>query len=420
MKKKTIALAALILGATVCASVLLTGCKAKEQMQQEVTVAGEETSAREETSAGIHTWQDYLALSPEEREAFFRTFESAEAFEAWADSVRQEENISISLTWDKSGKDPSQYSWEEYTALSNEDQERFYQWFGSAEEFERWMAAVKPEETLPPVKEWDKPGKKPNEYTWEEYQALSDGEKESFYQWFESEDAFQAWANAARSDQHSSEDMKWDKPGKTPDAYTWEEYQNLSGEDQEKFYRWFASRSDFEAWMTSVQPEETLPPVKEWDKPGKTPDEYTWEEYQNLSNIDQEKFYQWFGSEQAFKTWMASVKPEEDTAAVAAWDKPGKTPAEYTWTEYQNLSGEDQEKFFQWFGSVEAFEAWMDAAKRAETSAAATAWNKPGKKPNEYTWEEYEALTPEEQDLFFEWFESVEAFEAWMNTAKGA
>lgn len=405
-------MAALAVGA-VCAVALLPKRMAPEQTVPETTFVTEEASAE------IRTWEDYLALSPEEKDAFFETFESKEAFEAWVDSVKAEETIPFSLTWDNSDKQPDAYSWEEYTALSFEDQERFYLWFGSREAFEQWLASAKPEETLAAVKEWDKPGKKPNEYTWAEYQALSAQDRESFYHWFDSKEAFDRWMEKVKPAQVVSTVTEWNKPGKKPNEYSWEEYEELTGEDQEKFYQWFDSAAAFEAWLKSVKPVESEVDLGSWNKSGKNPDEYTWEEYDALSKEDQERFYQWFTSKAAFETWMNSVMPEETVPVVEAWDKPGKKPDEYTWEAYQRLSAEDQEKFYQWFGSVETFEAWMASAKPDETIAAEE-WDMAGKQPDAYTWEEYEALTPEEQDLFFQWFASVEAFESWMNVVKGA
>ena len=420
MKKKTILLAALVAGVAVAVA-LLPKKAAPEQMEPEQTAqaqaAQETTLVSEEASSGIYTWEDYQNLSPEAKEAFFLEFESMEAFEAWLESVKPEEASSFSLVWDRPGKKPNEYTWEEYMDLSHEDQERFYQWFDTREAFEQWIASAKPEETIAAIKEWDKPGKKPDAYTWEEYQALNAQDRESFYHWFASSDAFERWAEAAKPAQVVSTVTKWNKPGKKPNEYTWEEYEALTGEDQEKFYQWFESAAAFEAWLKSAKPVESGVDLGSWNKSGKEPNEYTWEEYEALSQEDQERFYQWFGSREGFEAWMRSAIAQE-TAPAAIWDKSGKTPDEYTWEEYQRLSAEDQEKFYQWFGSVEAFEEWMDSVKPDET-AAATVWDKPGKKPDEYTWEEYEALPPEEQDLFFEWFASVEAFEAWMRTAKG-
>ena len=312
------------------------------------------------------------------------------------------------------GDERDTYSWEEYQTLSLEDQDAYFQMFDSVEAFEDWMESVKPVDGTEPELLWNKTGKNPDAFTWEEYQALDAREKDAFYSWFDSEAAFEKWLKTVSPTESVEPTEKWNKEGKKPDAYTWEEYQALSSKEQEAFYRWFDSLQAFEAWMESVKPEETTEPVEKWNKEGKKPDAYTWEEYQALCSKEQEAFYQWFDSLQAFEAWMESVKLEETTEPVEKWNKEGKKPDAYTWEEYQALSSKEQEAFYQWFDSLQAFEAWMESVKPEETTKPAEKWNKEGKKPDAYTWEEYQSLTPEEQDAFFSWFESVDAFEAWM------
>ena len=311
------------------------------------------------------------------------------------------------------------YTWEEYQSLSLEEQDAFFQEFDSEDAFEAWMDAVKPTDTTETGLVWNKPGKEPNEYTWEEYQALTGWEQEAFFLWFETEEAFETWLDAVKPAETIEPVLPWAEQGKAPDAYTWEEYLALSPREQDAFYLWFGSEGTFEAWMNAVKPPETTEAVPEWDKPGKTPDAYTWEEYQALTPEEQDAFYLWFESEAAFEDWMNAVKPPETTEAALEWDKPGKNPDQYTWEEYQMLSPEEQDAFYRWFGSLEAFETWMEAAKPAETTVPALTWDKE-KDPDQYTWEEYQMLNPEEQDAFFQWFDSVEAFEAWMEAAKSA
>lgn len=312
--------------------------------------------------SGAYTWEEYQALSLEEQDAFFQKFDSVDAFEAWMDAVKPVDTTALELEWNKSGKEPNEYTWEEYQALTAWEQDAFFAWFESENEFTAWMDAVKPEETTEPVLSWDKQNKEPSAYTWEEYQALSQKEQDAFYMWFGSEAAFEAWMNAVKPEETTEPLMQWDKPGKEPDAYTWEEYQTLTPEEQDAFYLWFESEAAFEAWVNAVKPEETTEPLMLWDKPGKEPDQYTWEEYQKLSPEEQDAFYRWFDSLEAFETWMEAAMPAESTEPALEWDKE-KNPDQYTWEEYQMLSPEEQDAFFQWFGSVDAFEAWMEAAK---------------------------------------------------------
>jgi hypothetical protein len=205
--------------------------------------------------------------------------------------------------------------------------------------------------------------------------------------------------------------LETDKPD------TWEEYLALSLEERDAFIQQFASYAEFEAWLDAVKPPETTIPEIVWDPTGKLPNAYTWEEYQALTPLEQDAFFLWFGSQEEFEDWLDSVKPPETTQSQPGWDKPGKLPNAYTWEEYQALTPEEQDAFFLWFGSTEKFEAWMRSVRPPETTAPVPVWNKPGKLPSEYTWEEYQALTPQEQDAFFLWFGSMEAFEAWMDQA---
>lgn len=254
------------------------------------------------------------------------------------------------------------YTWEEYQALSLEEQDAFFQQFDSEEAFEAWLEAAKSEGNEHLVSKWDTSGKDPDQYTWEEYQALSNEEQDAFFLWFDTEDAFESWMETAKPKESTPLDLTWDKPGKDPDAYAWEEYQALSAEEQEVFYQWFNSEMEYEAWLERAKPEEDASPIADWSEAEKKPDMYTWEEYQALSYEEQDAFFLWFETEDAFEAWMNAVKPEEGEATAPSWEKTGKTPNEYTWEEYQALSLEEQDAFYLWFGSVEAFEAWMAAA----------------------------------------------------------
>ncbi len=56
------------------------------------------------------------------------------------------ESLSAALPWENGGKAPSEYTWEEFLALSGEEQMAFQNAFGSSEDFEAWMNRVMPEE----------------------------------------------------------------------------------------------------------------------------------------------------------------------------------------------------------------------------------------------------------------------------------
>ena len=268
----------------------------------------DETTTDAPETTGTLSWEDYLALSLEEQDAFFQQFQSAEDFEKWMEEAKQGETTNPDLVWDKSGKLPSEYTWEEYEALANEEKDAFYLWFESEDAFERWMEAAKPAETTTPEQVWDKPGKLPSEYTWKEYEALTNEEKDAFYLWFDSADAFERWMEAVKPAETTAPDPVWDKPGKLPSEYTWEEYEALTNEEKDAFYLWFDSADAFEQWMEAAKPAETTTPDPIWDKPGKLPSEYTWEEYEALTNEEKDAFYLWFGSTEAFEEWMESVR----------------------------------------------------------------------------------------------------------------
>ena len=380
--------------------------------------AEEEQPANEDKTSDMYTWEEYQALSLEEQDVFFQRFDSTEEFETWMEAVKPDEGTAPILIWDKPGKLPDAYTWEEYQNLSQEERDAFFNWFDSEETFEAWMESAKLAESTETDMKWDESEKLPSAYTWEEYQALTPEKKEAFYHWFESVDAFEAWMDAVKPEENTTPDNNWDKLGKRPDEYTWLEYQALSLEDKEAFYQWFDSVEAFETWMNAAQNQESELEKSVWDKLGKRPDEYTWEEYQMLSPEEQDAFYLWFGSVQAFEAWMDAVKPHEDKPGNMAWDEYGKLPDEYTWEEYEALSPEAQELFYQWFGSVEAFEAWMQRVKPDVVEDQGPVWSKPGKLPDQYTKEEYLALTPEEKDAFFLWFNTLEEFEAWVEKAE--
>lgn len=252
----------------------------------------------------------------------------------------------------------SSYTWDDYRAMSNEDKDAFFERFDSAEDFEDWKTSVQPTEAEPDFV-WDDPGKAPDQYTWAQYQALKPEEQEAFYQWFESVTAFESWMESAKAAENQT--PVWDQTGKPPKEYTWEEYQALSAEEQDAFYHWFGSEAEFEAWMTGAMPNESEPEEPAWEPSDKKPTDYTWEEYQSLTPQEKDAFYLWFVSKEAFEAWMNQVNPVE--TLPDSWDKPGKPPEEYTWEEYQALTPEEQDLFFLWFETRDDFEAWMEDAQ---------------------------------------------------------
>lgn len=228
----------------------------------------------------------------------------------------------------------------------------------------------------------------------------------------------------------------WENGGKAIEEYTWEEFERLSGVQQEAFFEAFESVEAFESWMNHVRPNEILPvedtaPIeKPWENGGKAVEEYTWKEFEELNGAQQEAFFEVFESAEAFDSWMNRVHPsdtvpvEETMPIEKPWENGGKELEEYTWEEFEELSGAQQEAFFEAFESAEAFDLWMNRVLPSETLPVEKTmliekpWENGNKALEEYTWEEFEGLNGAQQEAFFESFESAEAFEAWMEAAQ--
>jgi len=98
------------------------------------------------------------------------------------------------------------------------------------------------------------------------------------------------------------------------------------------------------------------------------------------------------------------------------WDEPGaKQPKDYTWAEFNALTGAQQMAFQNSFSSSSAFEAWLNNAQgNSGNSSATNPWEKPGaKQPKDYTWAEFNALTGEQQIAFQKAFSNSNGFEQW-------
>ena len=97
--------------------------------------------------------------------------------------------------WEQTGaKKPEEYTWEEFLDLDPELQIAFQNAFGSADAFEEWMNRVMPTEPEQAAYPWDQPGaKQPKDYTWEEFLALSPELQIIFQNSFGSVDALEEW-----------------------------------------------------------------------------------------------------------------------------------------------------------------------------------------------------------------------------------
>ena len=99
-----------------------------------------------------------------------------------------------------------------------------------------------------------------------------------------------------------------------------------------------------------------------WEKGGKTPDQYTWDELEALTDIQKEYFFEWFDTVEAYESWLDNAKPDDEVEAMP-WEKGGKTPDQYTWDELEALTDIQKEYFFEWFDSADDFNAWIDSVK---------------------------------------------------------
>lgn len=257
---------------------------------------------------------------------------------------------------------------------------------------------------------WELPGaKQPKDYTWDEYSALTPEEQSLFYNAFEQSE-FDAWLE--KNEPAKAIQAPWDVNGaKTPDAYTWEEYNQLTDDQQILFFNWFENEAAFEKWMSGKTTPETV--KAPWDQPGsKQPAAYEWWEYQALSTEEQSMFFNSIGGEAAFREWKNRVNPEKPAESI-----PDETEivlkSEYTWHEYLALTEQEQTAYFQSFESEAAFNAWMDSVKPDKSEKNPWEWPDT-KQPEDYTWNEYDKLPVDQQMAFFNYLNAQGKFDAWL------
>ena len=369
------------------------------QGQKETVYPWEKPGAKQPVD---YTWEEYEALTKAQQKAF-RDHLGSDGFEAWLEKVQEEEN-----PWEEEGaKQPEDYTWEEYTALTEAQKEAFQEYLG-ADGYVEWMEKALQLGDYP----WEKPGaKQPGNYTWEEFAALTEDQQAAFQEHL-GEEAMKAWLRKIT-------DIPWEdknvKDPKQPEDYTLEEDEELEDPQQLAFRVWLGVE-EFEAWLLEAQkPKEENP----WEKPGaKQPQDYTWEEFAALT-VNQQMAFQNYLGEAGFEAWLKKVQGELEKYP---WETPGaKQPADYTWEEFEALTAE-QQMAFQTFMGADAFAAWLERVKpdkQPEDRPAVNPWEKPGaKQPADYTWAEFETLTAEQQ-MAFQNYLGEEGFEAWMNKVKG-
>ena len=303
----------------------------------------------------------------------------------------------IPMPWDEPGaKQPADYTWEEYDALTGAQQKAFKVHLG-VEAYSKWLDNMR---GTADVKPWDEPGaKQPEEYSWEEYEALSTVHQIAF-QHYLGLDAFSAWLTGVQR-----EATPWDESGsKQPADYTWKEFEALTAGQQMAFQSDLGA-AGFEKWIDQVQSQSQANP---WDRSGaKQPEKYTWKEIEALTAGQQMAFQEALGAE-GFDEWLNQV---QNQSAAKPWEKAGaKQPEKYTWKELEALTPAQQMAFQEALGN-EGFEAWMN---QAQTQDEVNPWDKSGaKQPEDYTWEEFEALTPAQQ-MAFQNDLGPDAFDTWL------
>ena len=218
--------------------------------------------------------------------------------------------------WENGGKPTSKYTWAEYEALPDGMKNAFCESFETKEAFIEWFERVDPtpkpdkdnQSTTTPPASSTTPEKKPSEYTWAEYEALTDAEKEAFPLKFESQTAFAEWFSSVYP--KTDNDLPWNKPGsKQPSEYNWSEYVALTDEQKTAFAESFENRADFVKWynIAYLKPGSNLP----WEQTGKPVTEYTWEEFLALPENLQDDFYEAFEEygDEAFELWFLTNMP---------------------------------------------------------------------------------------------------------------
>ena len=329
------------------------------------------------------------------------------------ETVQQEETTEPAETeevalmpWEEKGaKQPEDYTWEEYEALTAQQQKAFRDFLG--DDFAKWLDSVREEAEIPP---WDEPGaKQPEDYTWEEYEALTAAQQMAFQKYL-GEKGFEDWQSKVQKDLETN---PWDEPGaKQPKDYTWEEFEALTAAQQMAFQKHLGEKG-FEDWLNKVQ--EKPAAENPWEQPGaKQPKDYTWAEFEALTAAQQMAFQDYLG-EAGFEEWLEKIQME---TGKHPWELPGgKKPQDYTWEEFEALTAAQQMAFQNYLGA-EGFETWLNKVQEQEQSAA-NPWEVPGaKQPEDYTYEEFEALTAAQQ-IAFQNHLGEEAFEAWLNRVLG-
>ena len=345
-----------------------------------------------------YTMEEYEGLTAEQRKAF-RNYLGASGYAAWLERAEKEAEP-MNIPWEIPGAtQPKDYTWTEYQALTEGQKKAFMEHLGP-QGLEAWLAKVQDKKTENP---WEVPGaKQPKDYTWTEYAALTNKQQAAFANYLGTS-GFRSWLNRVQGQKETV--YPWEKPGaKQPADYTWEEYEALT-KVQQKAFRDHLGSDGFEVWLEKVQEEENP-----WEEEGaKQPEDYTWEEYTALTEAQKEAFQEYLGAD-GYVEWLEKALQ----LGAYPWEKDGvKQPKDYAWEEFKALTQEQQAAFQNHLGE-EAMKAWL----RKITDIPWEDKNvKDPKRPEDYTLEEYEDLEDPQQLAFRVWL-GTEEFEAWLLEAQ--
>ena len=249
-----------------------------------------------------------------------------------------------------------------------------------------------------------------NEITWEEFESMTPEKQMEFQNSFDSLEEFDEWLKKVQTEE--KKDVPWENGGKKPKNYTWEEFESLPPEQQIIFQNSFKKTEDFEKWMVKAQ--EELESEKPWENGGKKPKDYTWEEFEALTAEQQMAFQNSFKSQEKFDEWMQSVaennENEEGNIEKLPWENGGKQPKDYTWEEFEALTAEQQMAFQNSFKDADGFEKWMESVIDNE----GTEFSFEKEDLFSVTWEEFETMSMEEQMIFQNSFKNIDEFDKWL------
>jgi len=264
------------------------------------------------------------------------------------DSIMEYEEVVVEKPWESGGKQPREYTWKEYNELTTGQQIAFQKSFDDIEAFDEWFQVVHVDAIEKP---WEHEETPPQDYLWEEYNALTAEQQIAFLKSFESIESFDSWL---QENEPKNFEIPWAEEKKKLEAYTWEEYNAFTAEQQMAFQNSFDSVDSFSTWMQQAQREESDIPVENNDEAIKA---YTWEEYERLTAEEQMEFQRSFASIEDFDRWLQKVQNE---GSANPWETDGKQPKDYTWKEFEALTVAQQMAFQRSFASIDAFADWVE------------------------------------------------------------